>query len=155
MNYSPIWSSIVNSSLWREAYHVRILFASMLAVKDRNFMVYGDSYKLSTLANITEEEAIDAIRVLSSPDTKRIAPQEYGGRRIEAVDGGWLILNARKYRDMMRKQYKLQWQRDNRAKKSGKPSTVSRAAQERDSKRRATGEDRAAREAFVRVAGEP
>lgn len=140
--WSPLWSQIVNSSLWREPYHVRILFTSMLAVKDRNFIVYGDSFKLSDIAKITEEEAIDGLRVLSSPDTKRIAPQEYEGRRIRAVEGGWLILNAQKYRDMVRREYKLQWQREARTK-------AKLDGTKKDIARRATEADKARREAYM------
>jgi hypothetical protein len=42
---------------------------------------------------------LEALAVLSNPDTKRLEPQEYEGRRIQKVEDGWLILNGQKYRD--------------------------------------------------------
>ena len=44
-----------------------------------------------------------AIGVLAAPDTKRPG-QEFDGRRIKAVDGGWLILNGEKYRKKMQEE---------------------------------------------------
>jgi len=58
---------------------------------------------LSRLANITIEQAEDALRVLSSPD-KDTLTQEHEGRRIERVDSGWKLLNWDKYREQARKQ---------------------------------------------------
>src|SRR6185503_16002070 len=42
-----------------------------------------------------------ALKILSSPDTKRISPQEFDGKRILAVEEGWFMLNGEKYRKMM------------------------------------------------------
>ena len=64
------------------------------------------------------------MKILSSPDTKRIEPQPYDGRRIEKVAEGWLVLNGAFYRQMMglatRREYKRVKQAEYRAKKRGK-----------------------------------
>jgi hypothetical protein len=118
-SWAPIWSMIVDSSLWDEPYHVRLLFITMLALKDADNIVRYDGYLLGKKAHITPEECLEAMSVLSSPDTKRQAfecleKQEFDGRRIEKVDGGWLILNGPKYRSMIQKMknrgYKTEWQ---------------------------------------------
>jgi hypothetical protein len=49
------------------------------------------------MANVTAEQAEDAIRVLESPDPNSRSP-DWEGRRIERVDGGYKLLNYFKYR---------------------------------------------------------
>lgn len=123
-SWTPLWSMVVESSLWKEPYHVRILFMTMLSLKDHDHVVRWDGYKLMNKAGITPEECVEALQILSSPDVKRmpfevLEKQEFEGRRIEKVDDGWLVLNGAKYRDMMqkisRRVYKAEWQRDHRA----------------------------------------
>lgn len=97
-----MFSKIVTSSIWSEPDHVRIVFVTMLALKKHDHRVYATAYQLSLYARKTEHEVLDALRVLSSPDTKRIEPQEFEGRRIEKQeDGSWLVLNGRLYQELM------------------------------------------------------
>ncbi len=49
---------------------------------------------------ITLEEAEEAIKILEDPDPNS-ADQDHEGRRIEKVPGGWMVLNAAKYRDIV------------------------------------------------------
>ena len=101
--WSPIWEEIVDSSLWQEPYHVRVLFTSMLALKDASFVVRGgDTHKLANRIHMKEQDVIDGLAVLCAPDTRRVGPQEFDGRRVEVVEGGWLILNGEKYRNQVR-----------------------------------------------------
>jgi len=122
--YCPIFETLLDSSLWSEPYHVRLVFIAMLALKDMNDVVHLNAYNIATRARMTEKEVLEALEILSSPDKERIEPQPYEGRRIEKVDGGWLILNGRHYRRMVTRinilATKAQWARKNRAKKSGK-----------------------------------
>lgn len=120
MRYAPLYSEIADSSLWDEPYHVRILFVTMMAKKQADQIVYGDEYRLKKWANLNSmEEVNDALRVLESPDKLRPG-QRFQGRRIERVDGGWLILNGEKYEELMQKinerARKAQWARENRKK---------------------------------------
>lgn len=151
ISWSPIWSMIVESSLWEEPYHVRVLFLTMLSLKDRDDIVRWDGYKLMKKANITPQECIEALKVLSSPDTRRkdfseLEEQEFEGRRIEKVDEGWLILNGAKYRALMTKmgraEYKAEKQRKYReeerlGREASNPLPKQRAiGQETDNERR-------------------
>jgi hypothetical protein len=55
---------------------------------------------LAARARVSVEETREAVKAFESPDP--FAPtQEYEGRRIERIDGGWLILNAEKYRKIV------------------------------------------------------
>lgn len=125
--WSPIWSQIVDSSLWEEPYYVRVLFTSMLALKDVDFVVKLDTYKLAKRANMKEQEVIDGLKILCAPDGRRVGPQEHEGRRVEEVEGGWLILNGEKYRAMIKtvaeerkRERNRLWMAKHRAMKAGK-----------------------------------
>jgi hypothetical protein len=100
--WTPLWSVIVDSSIWTEDDHVMKVFLTMLALKDSDHVYRGTAFHLHQRAHKSEIEVLDALKVLSSPDTKRIEKQPYDGRRIKSVEGGWLILNGEKYREMVR-----------------------------------------------------
>lgn len=129
--WTPVWSMIVDSSLWEEPDYVCKVFLTMLAIKDHDHIVRLDPYKLAKKSHKTEQEVIDALKVLSSPDTRRLSPQEFEGRRIEKVEDGWLMLNGEKYRRMMsriqRREYQAEWQRGyrDRQKQAGEQAQTS------------------------------
>src|ERR1035437_4055418 len=96
--WSPLWSKIVDSSIWSEPDTVRILFVTMLALKDSDHVVRYSAFQLGQRAKKTEQEVLDALKILAAPDKKRLEPQPHEGRRIERVEDGWLILNGEEYR---------------------------------------------------------
>ena len=102
--WTPLWSKIVDSSIWDEDDVVCKIFLTMLALKDVDHVVRMSAYQLAKRSRKTEVEVLRALEVLASPDTKRQEPQPFGGRRIRAVEDGWLILNGEKYREMVRKE---------------------------------------------------
>src|SRR5512138_220855 len=118
--YCPIFESLVDSSLWSEEYHVRLTFIALLALKGMDDIVHMTAYNIAQRAKMKESEVLKALKVLSSPDTKRIEPQPYEGRRIEKVEGGWLVLNGAHYRKMVTRinvlASKAKWARENRKK---------------------------------------
>jgi hypothetical protein len=120
INYVPIFSKIVDSSLWRESDCVVKVFLTMLAKKDGDHVVRATAFMIGEWAKKSEREVLAALKILSSPDTKRIEPQPYEGRRIQKVEDGWLILNGQHYRDLVRKAnrqaYQAKWQAEKRAK---------------------------------------
>lgn len=100
--WTPLFSKIVDSSIWTEPDYVIKVFLTMLALKDADQIVRYNAFGLAQRAHKTEKEVLDALKILSSPDKKRIEPQPYDGRRIQKADGGWLILNGQAYEDLMR-----------------------------------------------------
>jgi hypothetical protein len=133
--FVPIFDKIVDSSIWRENDLVVKVFITMLAKQDADHVVRADAYIIGEWARKTEEEAEDALRVLSSPDTKRRMPQPHEGRRIERVEDGWLILNGDKYQGDMRKIFQRARKADWAAKKRAKE----RAMEEMEMERAARG----------------
>jgi hypothetical protein len=97
MTFSKLDSSITESSLWSEDLHVRIVFLSFLARKDETGFVSGARSGLIRVCNVTAEQFDDAILKLSSPDIESKTP-DFEGRRIAKIDGGYVVLNADKYR---------------------------------------------------------
>jgi hypothetical protein len=59
---------------------------------------------------------LEALKILSSPDRRRKEVQVFDGRRVEAVEDGWFVLNGSKYRDMVSVEMKRA--RDRRAAKA-------------------------------------
>lgn len=100
MGYSKLFSEIVMSTIWREPDHVRILWVTMLALKDRWHKVNASIPGLADAARITLDQCNEALFKLSSPDPySRTKTNE--GRRIQAIDGGWLVINGEVYRNKM------------------------------------------------------
>lgn len=115
-NYAPIFNSIVDSSLWEEPLHVRITFVTMMALKDADHVVRVKDHHLRRKANVTDQELIDALKVLSEPDRRTSITQDFDGRRIKRVEDGWLVLNGEKYQEMMRvSNQRARWARQKQA----------------------------------------
>lgn len=102
--WTPLWSKVVDSSLWRESDLVVKIFLTMLAKKDSDHVVRGSAFNIGEWAKKTEAEALEALAILSSPDKRRIEKQPFDGRRVEKVEDGWLILNGDFYRDMVKRE---------------------------------------------------
>lgn len=64
------------------------------------FVALASIANLSHRARVTLEEATRAVETLESPDENSSDPDNEG-RRIERVTGGWMVLNAPKYRDLV------------------------------------------------------
>lgn len=131
--WTPLFSKIVDSSIWSEEDHVVKVFMTLLALKDADHVVRYNAYALGRkcwpLDPVnSEKRALEALEVLASPDTKRIEPQPFEGRRIQKVEDGWLVLNGPVYSDLMkgvnRRNYQADWQRKYRAKKKTEPQTL-------------------------------
>lgn len=95
--YTKLFSSIVTSTIWCEDAPTRIVWVAMLALKDRDGRVDGSIPGFARVANVTVEEMERAVGVLMGPDPHSRTPDNEG-RRIEAVPGGWRVLNHEAYR---------------------------------------------------------
>ena len=71
----------------------------MLAIADKNGEVQGSIPGIARLAGVSVDAARAAIERFLSPDLDSRTKDD-DGRRIEVIDGGWHLLNHKKYRDM-------------------------------------------------------
>lgn len=132
-SWAPLWSMILDSSVWGESKDVKILWVTMLAKKDRDGIVWGALPGLARAAVLTLDECATALAILESPDSNSTS-KAFEGRRVEKVPGGWKVLNHELYRDMISKEYRREYnrikQQEYRAKKKG-PKLPGEAINER------------------------
>lgn len=127
--WAPIWSGIVDSSLWEESGDVVKVFMTLLATKDSDHVSRLDAYKIGRKCSLDELVVLDVLKLLASPDKRRKGHQEFEGRRIKAVEDGWLVLNGQKYRDMVaaerikarNRKSQEAWRQRQKQLKNGKP----------------------------------
>lgn len=102
--YNKLFTSILDSSIWLEPTPTRIVWVTLLAAMDEDgFVRMATVENLAKRAIVTIEEAEAAAKTLESPD-RNCPEQERQGRRIERVDGGWMVLNSKKYRDIVNRE---------------------------------------------------
>lgn len=127
MTFCKLDSGIVKSSIWSSPLETRILWITMLAIKDENGFVECSRSGLIRLANIPADKFDSAIIELESPDPDSKS-QEFDGRRIDKIDGGWIVLNHEKYRTpesekkASRNEYMREYMRKKREKQYVKPN---------------------------------
>ncbi len=118
--FTKLFNTIVTSTIWQEDDKTRIVWITMLAIADAFGNVFAAIPGLASVANVTIEAAQKAVDNLLAPD-EWSRTKDFEGRRIEAIDGGWHILNYGKYRKMLdeeeRREYKAKWARESRRQK--------------------------------------
>jgi len=126
--FTKLFSTIVHSTVWREAMHVKVVWVTMLALADRNGRVMASLPGLADAARVSIPQCEEALKKLSSPDLYS-RTKAFEGRRIAETDGGWQLLNYQKYREMKhldeRRIQTREAVRRHRELKRSKPLTVS------------------------------
>ncbi len=95
--FTLLWSKILDSSIWMEDKETRLVWITMLAMKDANGLVRAAKVALAYRARVSVDECDRALGVLLAPDPQSMTPDNEG-RRIKEVPGGWQILNNDLYR---------------------------------------------------------
>jgi hypothetical protein len=99
--WTPLFSSIVTSTVWGEAPHVKIVWITILALKDKAGFVAGSVPGLARVAVVTTEQCREALAVLEGADEDS-KNREHEGRRIKSVEGGWVVLGHERFQKLMR-----------------------------------------------------
>jgi len=119
--FTKLFSSILDSTVWQESKETRLVWVTMLVMKDRRQIVESSVPGLAKRAGVEIFECEAALEKLRAPDPYS-RTKENEGRRIQDVEGGWLILNGEKYRNAMsadeRRAYKAAKQREYRERKA-------------------------------------
>jgi hypothetical protein len=117
----------VASTVWNEDNDTRIVWITMLALADRYGDVEGSVPGLAVLARVSVDGCRAALTKLSNPDPdSRNKYKE--GRRIEAIDGGWRIINYDDYRKKLSKEERAEYQRLWQAQKRARAKAVDSAS---------------------------
>ncbi|HVZ89593.1 MAG TPA: hypothetical protein VHG72_21710 [Polyangia bacterium] len=98
--YVKMFQSILDSTIWKQPASITKVWMTMMAMADRDGVVTAAVPGLADRANVSVAIAEKALDMFLSPDPYSKTPDNEG-RRIEAVRGGWRLLNFEMYREMM------------------------------------------------------
>ncbi len=95
--FSLLWGKLLRSSLWvKESKATRLVWITMMALKDKDGVVQSSVVGLADAAKVTPDECRQALVTLSSPDPDDTSKVDEG-RRIREVPGGWVLTNHSLY----------------------------------------------------------
>lgn len=118
--FTKIFESLLDSTVWQESKETRLVWVTMLLMKNRNHVVEASVPGLAKRAGVTLAECEAALERFRQPDPYS-RTKDYEGRRIEDVAGGWKILNGEAYRQRMspeeRRAYQAAWMKEYRKRK--------------------------------------
>jgi len=124
-SYVKLFSTITTSTIWEAPHATRIVWVTMLALTDRRGEIQASVPGLARIANVSLAECEAALDAFLAPD-RCSRTEEHEGRRIEKIDGGWRLLNYRKYRERLdedaTRERKRIWDRENRPSGSARKS---------------------------------
>lgn len=99
--YNKLFTKILDSSIWLASDTTRLVWITMIAAMDEDgFCPFATVDNLAARARVELKAAKKAVNELESPEPAT-ATFDNDGRRIERVPGGWIVLNAGKYRKMV------------------------------------------------------
>lgn len=105
--YTKLFGDLITSTIWQEDNNCRVLWITMLALKDKDHVCRATVPALAKICGITNDECEKYLKKFQDPDHySRNKANE--GRRIEACDGGWAILNGEHYQDRLSKEDRRQ-----------------------------------------------
>jgi len=118
--YNKLVPDIIQSSIWNEPSDIRIVWLTLLALKDMNGYVRGDARTIARMANVSVEMSEEALKRFQEPDPMSRTP-DHEGRRIAPFQGGWIVLNHGKYTEIgMSEAVKAYWRSKKQAERSEK-----------------------------------
>lgn len=90
--FTKLQRSIVTSSIWLQDMETRLVWITLLALCDRDGVVRASPLGLAHQARVSNEGCQRALELLQAPDGDSRS-LEHGGRRVERIEGGFLVLN--------------------------------------------------------------
>lgn len=99
--YNKLANAIIFSTIWQEAPGTRLVWITMIAMKNRHGEVIATAPGLAHAARVTRAECDEALRVLMAPDPDSSDFEgPYKGARIKPIEGGWWVINSDKYQKL-------------------------------------------------------
>lgn len=93
---------IVDSTLWMKPHDALRVWICLLAKCDSYGIVRAAAPAVAHLCFVTLERFEEIIEDFCSPD-EHSRSKDGEGRRLQKIDGGWMIVNYLRYRDMMQR----------------------------------------------------
>lgn len=110
MQFTKLFSSILDSTIWQEPPATKLVWITMLAMVDRNGEVHTSIPGLAKRAGVTNQECETALACFQSPDPYS-RTKDHEGRRIRVIDGGFELLNHGKYRALLSAEERREYNR--------------------------------------------
>ncbi len=99
--YNKLFAKILDSSIWLEPDPVRLVWITLLAAMDQDgYAHFSAIQNLADRAKVSLDDTRQAVDKLMAPDPES-GIQDHDGRRLERVPGGFIILNAAHYRELV------------------------------------------------------
>lgn len=95
INYTVLKSSIIFSTIWQEDSDTRVVWITMLAMRNKDGEIFSSIPGLAHAARVPIENVEAALKKFMEPDPYS-GTKEYEGRRIEVIGGGWRLFNHEK-----------------------------------------------------------
>jgi hypothetical protein len=99
MSYTKLFQTIITSTIWTEDANTCKVWVTMLAIANKHGEVQASIPGLAQVAGLPLDIVETAINKFLAPDKYSRTPDDEG-RRIEKIEGGWVLLNHAKYREM-------------------------------------------------------
>lgn len=96
--FTKLSSDIVTSTIWLEDDSTLRIWIGMLALAGPDGFVPGSVPGLASIFRVTVDQMRSALAKFEGPDPDS-RTKDNDGRRIEPMDGGWLLLNHAKHRE--------------------------------------------------------
>ena len=128
--YTKLFQSILASTIWSADDKTRLVWITLMAMADQNGVAEGSIPGLATFARVSLEDCERALRELEAPDPYS-RTKEFEGRRIETVEGGWKLVNHRKYREKMNADDRREYLRRKQAERRSKRKSVNKSVNSR------------------------
>lgn len=110
--YNKIYRKILDSSIWLQDDPTRIVWITCLAAMDEDgFVEIRTVENLANRARVSLENCRRAVEILESPEPET-ATEDDDGRRIERVPGGWMVLKAKEYSQIVKREHQKALTRD-------------------------------------------
>jgi len=113
-DFAKIFATILTSSVWEESASTRIVWFTLLLLRDLDEVVLATPEALARVCNLPMVHVRQAITLLESPDPHSRSKEEEG-RRILQVPGGWRIVNGAYYRNLLNVEDKREKARQRKA----------------------------------------
>jgi len=91
INYTVLKSSIVNSSIWNEDSDTRVIWITMLALRNKDGEIFASLGGLAHQARVSREKTAEAVAKFLAPEPDSSSRDD--GRRIIEIPGGWRLMN--------------------------------------------------------------
>ena len=100
-NYVKIYGSqLLRSTVWVSTdKETKLVWITLLSIADRHGLALTSIPGLAKDAGVDIDECERSLKTLCSPDPYS-RTKKYEGRRLEVIDGGFLLLNYKKYREI-------------------------------------------------------